>query len=218
MKRTRTGLFVAVLMAVMLIAGVAIAAGTTQETTITDTQPVQWFSDATETGGHSYLTRTLDSDELLLSVDAEELVPGDVYTVWWIVFNNPEGCDTENGCGEDDIFNEDGTMNVDGVREAKIAAGYATANVAKANGTAEFGARLEQGDTTSDHQILFPAGLEGAALLTANPVDAEVHLIFQSHGQARGGPQLLKQLTYDKTGCTPFCEDVQFTVFPALLP
>ncbi|MEN8233664.1 MAG: hypothetical protein ABFR89_01915 [Actinomycetota bacterium] len=212
MKRTRTSLFAAVVTGVMLVAGAAVAAGGTQNT-VTDTQPVKWFSDGTDTGGYSYLTRT--SGELLLSVEAEELIPGDAYTVWWVVFNEPDDC-SEPGCGEDDIFNEDGSLNIEGVMAAKIAVGNATANVAKANGTAEFGARLKMDDTMSDHQILFPAGLDGGALLTAMPSKAEVHLVFQSHGQARGGPELLKQLTYVETGCTPFCEDVQFTIFPAM--
>ncbi|MEN8114263.1 MAG: hypothetical protein ABFS21_07730 [Actinomycetota bacterium] len=212
MKRTRTGVVVMVLMAVMLVAGVAFAAGGT-EMTVTDTQSVQWFADGTDTGGYSYLTRT--SDELLLSAEAQDLIPGNAYTVWWVVFNNPEACSAP-GCSEDDIFGEDGNLNVEGVIAAGIAVGNATANVAKANGTAEFGARLKKGDTMSDHQILFPSGLAGGALLTAMPGDAEIHLIFQDHGQARGGPELLNQLTYVETGCTPFCDDVQFSVFPAL--
>ena len=64
-------------------------------------------------------------------------------------------------------------------------------------------------NTVEDELVLRPG--EGA-LLTASGNDAEVHLIIQSHGQARGGPQLLGQLTYAETGCTLFCADVQFAV------
>ena len=62
-----------------------------------------------------------------------------------------------------------------------------------------------------NHQVLFGEGF-GAYLLTASPHDAEVHLIVQTHGQARGGPKLLEQLAYVERNCTPFCTDIQFTV------
>lgn len=215
--KTRTAIFGVALLALMMIAGVAVAAGHLQPSN-TDTQDVYWFADGSSTGGESNLTRT--DGMVLASVEAEGLTPGDVYTVWWVVFNNPDACSAP-GCGEDDIFaggNPANGLNVAGVEAAGIGVGNATANIAKANGTAEFGARLKRGDTASDHQILFPAGLEfdedgnPGPLLTASGNDAEVHLVIQSHGQARGGPQLLEQLTYVETGCTPFCEDVQFTV------
>jgi hypothetical protein len=209
--KTRTAIFGVALLALMMIAGVAVAAGHLQPSN-TDTQDVYWFADGSGTGGESNLTRT--DGMVLAAVEAQGLTPGDAYTVWWVVFNNPDACSAP-GCGEDDIFadgNPENGLNVEGVKAAGIGVGNATANIAKANGTAEFGARLKRSDTMSDHQILFPAGLEGGALLTASGNDAEVHLVIQSHGQARGGPQLLKQLTYVEMGCTPFCEDVQFTI------
>lgn len=62
------------------------------------------------------------------------------------------------------------------------------------------------------HQILFPAGLDETTLLTISGNDAEVHLVVQSHGKARGGKTLLDQLTFVETGCTSTCEDIQFAV------
>ena len=61
------------------------------------------------------------------------------------------------------------------------------------------------------HQVLFGDGF-GPIVLTASPHDAEVHFIIQTHGQARGGPKLLEQLTYVDINCTPFCSDIQFAV------
>ncbi len=202
--------FGTVLVAIMMIAGVAVAVHL--QPSNTDSQNVRWFADDTDTGGDSFLTRT--PGMLLASVEAAGLEPGDVYTVWWVVFNNPAGC--SDACGEDDIF-VDGDpakgLNVDGVEAAQIGIGNATGNIAKSDGTAEFGARLKINDgDASGHQILFPAGLAGESVLTASGDDAEVHLIIQGHGQARGGKQLLSQLTYVETGCTPLCADIQFTV------
>jgi hypothetical protein len=194
----------------MMTAGVAVAVHL--QPSNTDSQNVLWFADETDTGGDSFLTRT--PGMLLASVEAAGLEPGDVYTVWWVVFNDPAGC--SDACGEDDIF-VDGDpakgLNVLGIQLAQIGIGNATGNIAKSDGTAEFGARLKRNDgDASGHQILFAAGLAGESVLTASGDDAEVHLIIQGHGQARGGKQLLSQLTYVETGCTPLCADIQFTV------
>ena len=211
--RGKAGFAGVVMTVVMMIAGVAFAAGHLQPST-TDTQNVYLFADGSDTGGDSFLTRT--PGMVLATVEAANLTPGDAYTVWWIVFNNPGACtpEVEAGppvCGEDDIFTDTG-LNIPQVIAAGIGVGNATGNIAKADGTAEFGARLKQDDDSGAHQILFPAGLAGDVLLTAGGNDAEIHLVIQNHGKARGGPQQLSQLAYVETGCTPLCSDVQFTV------
>ena len=206
--RKRLAILGSVLLAMMMVASVAVAAGHLQSST-TDVQGTYWFADETSADGKSILTRT---DNMITStVEAENLIAGNAFTVWFVVFNNPDAC--TDPCGEDDIFTDTG-LNVPGVMAAKIGVGNATANIAKADGTAEFGAVLRPGDyAATGHQLLFPAGLEGnALLLDGNGEDAEVHIIIQDHGRARGGPQLLNQLTYVETGCTPYCEDIQFSV------
>lgn len=195
----------------VMIAGVAVA-GHLQSST-TDVQSVKLFEDESSTGGESVLTRT--EGMVLASIEAAGLEPGNAYTVWWVVFNNPGAC-SDGVCGEDDIFvggNPENGPNFAGIAAAQIAVGNATGNVAKSDGTAEFGARLKRNDgSTSGHQILFGAGGTGDSVLTASGNDAEVHIVIQSHGQARGGKQLSNQLSLVETGCTPFCADVQFSV------
>ena len=193
----------------VFLLGSGVAIGVPMAST-TDTQPVLRFSDGGDTGGLSHLTRF--DDRLLLVIEGAEVEPNHVYTIWWIVFNNPAGC--SHPCGEDDIFNADGSLNVDGVIAAEIGIGNATGNVAKANGTIEFGAELTQ-DTNDDHQVLFPAALGTGgqtSVLSEDPDGVEMHGIVQTHGQGRGGPQLLKQLSEVFFGCTPGCADIQFAV------
>ena len=207
--RKRLGVLGAAFVAIMMVASVAVAAGHLQSS-MTDVQDTSWFADATDADGKSILTRT---DTMITStVEGANLVPGNVHTIWFVVFNNPAAC-SDGECGEDDIFTGP-DLNVDGVIAAQIGIGNATGNIAKADGTAEFGGVLRPGDyAATGHQLLFPAGLEGdALLLDGNTKGAEVHIIVQDHGQARGGPQLLNQLTYVETGCTPYCEDIQFSV------
>lgn len=207
MKTKRSSLIIAVALAVMMIGGTAIAAGHLQPST-TNVESTSWFADGSPAGGKSILTRT--DTMVVATVEAANLVPGDAHTLWFVVFNEPANC-SDGVCGEDDIFGPDGNLNEDGIVAAQIGIGNASGNVAKSNGTAEFGAVLRQG-VNDDHQVLFPAGFDGASLLTADPDDAEVHLVVQTHGQARGGSQLATQLTYVEAACTPFCGDIQFSV------
>lgn len=192
-------------LAALLVTGIAWGAAST-----TDTQDVLWFADGTATGGKSHLTRT--ESMIVVTLEAAGLVPGDAYTLWFIVFNNPGGC--SDPCGEDDIFNPDGTLNVEGVQSAQIAIGNATGNIGKSDGTSELGGRMVQGAGTADHghQVVFGAGLASDVMLTAAPDDAEVHLIVQSHGQGRGGEKLREQISRLEANCTPACADIQFTV------
>ena len=173
----------------------------------TSKSDVYWFSDGTDTGGESRITRT--SNMIVVLLEAENLVPGDAHTIWFVVFNNPEAC--TDGMGNPGPC-DDNDFTPDTIAAAQIAVGNATGNVAKTDGTAEFGGRLVQNENLGGHQVLFGAGFSSPYLLTADPDDAEVHLIVQSHGQARGGPSLLEQLAYVDSNCTPKCEDIQFAV------
>ncbi len=170
----------------------------------TDGQPILSFADQSDTGGESFLTR--DGDTVLVTVEAQGLTPGNAVTLWWVVFNNPDGC-SGGVCGDDE-FNP-GNEGLLG--SAQVAVGNASGNVVKSNGTLEFGGVLRR-NTMDDHQVLFGAGFSSPYLLTVDPNDAEIHLVVQVHGQARGGKKLREQLTYFEANCTPTCSDVQFSM------
>lgn len=176
----------------------------------TDTQSMFDFADGSSVPGHSNLTRTENGEDVFVLVEAEGLVPGDAHTLWFVVFNQPQNC--SDTCGEDDIFLESGELNAAGVQAAEIGIGNATGNIAKADGTIELGGHLEREGGDAGHQILFPAGLDGDSLLTVDGNDAEVHVILQSHGNARGGKKLLEQLSMVDANCTPTCADLQAAI------
>ena len=203
-------------LALLLFCG-AVMAGAPSTT---DTQDVYWFADGQSTGGKSHLTRT--GGMIVITLEAAYLVPGDAHTLWFIVFNTPDGCadygSGEAGCGEDDIFDlVNGGLNADGVLAAGISIGNASGNVAKSNGTLEFGGRMPR-SLNNDHQVLFTPYDFGAGdgtnylLYADSEDDAEVHVIVQTHGQARGGERLREQLTYLDANCSPECADIQFSV------
>lgn len=176
----------------------------------TNTESVYWFADGSDAGGLSHLTRT--DGMIVATVEPANLVPGHAHTLWVLVFNRPGNC-SDDVCGEDDIFTPEGDLNVPQVLAIGLAIANGSGNIAKSDGTLEFGARIPRGAdlTQLGHQVLFGDGF-GPTVLTASPHDAEVHFIIQTHGQARGGPKLLEQLVYVDTNCTPFCSDIQFSV------
>jgi hypothetical protein len=95
--------------------------------------------------------------------------------------------------------------------------GNATGNVVKSDGTLEFGATLHQDWNDPSHQVIFNNGFDpDGSLLTVEPDDAEIHVIVQTHGQARGGKKLREQLSNLEANCTPACADVQFAVHLAV--
>lgn len=191
----RTGIIKVLLSVVLLFSCSAVMAQT-------DTTTVRWDSDGTPTDGQSFLTRT--DTMIVLTLEATDLVPGDAHTLWWVIFNNPSECAT-NPCSPNDVPNPN----------VQAAIGNASGNVAKSDGTIEFGGRLVRNgdDAATGHQVLFTFEDSGS-LLTASSGegDAEVHLVIQSHGQGRGGKKLREQLSMVGANCTPSCEDIQFAI------
>lgn len=174
---------------------------------VSDESPIQRFSDHAEVDGKSTLTRT--ENTLQVTVETTGRRPGNAFTVWWVIFNNPAGCSPDESgapnCGANDI-------NPDGFAAAQIGVGYATGGLAKADGTSEFGGKLMQNDTSGAHQVVVPAGREGQ-ILTGSGLEVEVHMVVQSHGRARDRiGALLKQITLFNAKCNPTCKDVLFAV------
>jgi len=155
-----------------------------------------------------------------MTMETTGIEPGHAYTVWWVIFNNPEEC-SDDVCGPDDVFlMEDGdfVLTDDGLRQPNVAGREmtrasslrATGNIGYEDGTTVFRAHLPIGDTTDDMDF-------GPALLDS--MGSEVHLIIRTHGPII--PELLnEQLMTAWGGCPdPYdrspCEDIQIAIFPA---
>ena len=135
--------------------------------------------------GTAQLTRTEDGLQLTLDVDG--LIPGHAYTVWWVVWNNPEFCD--GACDDPDVGNTD----------VKAEIIYATGSVA--GGTqGNFGATLKERDAAGSINSEF-FGLSSYGGL-ADAMKAEVHVVLRSHGPAIPGHEN-EQITTYAGGCNP---------------
>lgn len=192
-----------VVAALIVLGTMAASPGLLAEPGTVSVSPVQRIMDGSVVGGaFSQLVRGPDS--IRMHVSTADLDAGSAYTVWWVIFNNPEHC--LDGCGLDDI------MNADRRAATQVAVGFAAGHVVNQNGTGNFSARLAIGDLSGfgDGVDMTPPPPFGPGLL--NPMGAEVHLVLRTHGG------LIPTLVDDQTssfegGCAiNACVDKQFSV------
>jgi hypothetical protein len=105
-----------------------------------------------------------------ITVGTSGLMPGHTYTIWWVIFNDPSLCfdgpaDGSFACGMGDL------LLMGGAAEGTLA--YASGNVVGRSGKGNFGASLQDGDTSGV--------IDGGDGLT-NPRGAEIHLVVRDHG------------------------------------
>ncbi|MEN8239831.1 MAG: hypothetical protein ABFR53_11610, partial [Actinomycetota bacterium] len=109
-------------------------------------------------------------------MNTDSLTPGDVVTVWYVIFNHPGACadsDAADGprCGEADLFNDDVDVSIM----------WAAGSIVGGQGTANWAGSLNVGELNTPH----PAFDNGQAL--DHPRGAEIHLVAHTHGPARPG-------------------------------
>ncbi len=151
------------------------------------------FGDTTTTipAASSTLTRT--SHAVSVTVSTRGLVPGNVYTIWWIIFAKPVFCAAAT-CGGADL----GNPNVQG------SVVWATGRVADAQGQAIFTAHLVPGN---------PEGFVAFGSVAFNTRVAELHQVVRDHNEIGAeGATLLEQLTTLNAGCIGACVDVQAAI------
>lgn len=130
---------------------------------------VHIFGTDTPIAGAATLTRDDDSIEVRGALSGVEKKA--VYSVWWVIFNNPAGCSGggEGVCAPSDVY--PGNMTAD------VAVLNASGFITGTDGTAYFGGELDEGAP--------PAGLAGPGKgfgQLNDAMGAEVHLVIQSHG------------------------------------
>lgn len=141
-------------------------------------------------GTGSILVRTKEGVGMTLHTFG--LVPGNAYTAWFGIFNNPKECAT-TPCSVADFPNPH-------VRGVIL---NATGQIAGEDGTADFGAFRAVGDTEGQ------AGI-GTTMALEEPLKAEIHLVVRSHGPALNNADLQAQLSRFNGGCPPnICVNVQ---------
>ncbi|MGH8072005.1 MAG: hypothetical protein ACRERE_43595 [Candidatus Entotheonellia bacterium] len=125
---------------------------------------------------------------LSATLETTGLTSGNAYTMWWVIFNNPEFCSL-SPCTAADFANAN-------VQASQV---LAAGHVAGGSGKAGFASYLAVGDTS---EAVFGPGL-------LDPLGAEIHLVLRSHGRTIPG-MVDDQISSLNGGCPPnTCTNVQ---------
>jgi hypothetical protein len=161
----------------------------------TSTAPVFAFQAAGDVGGgvlepgktyppttHGFATLKRGRDWIQVNIQTSGL-PAGAYTVWWVIFDAPQGC--VGGCGADDLFNPDANPSVL----------FAMGGVVPERGTAGFRARYQVGNDLGEPGTQHILG-DGSL----HPATAEVHNIIKYHGPAAADRATLHEQTHTLLG------------------
>lgn len=168
-------------------------AGTTK-----DVQNVFQAGNPANVFGESTLMRKPNG--ISAQVKTTGLTPGNVYTLWFVVFNNPESC--EGGCNGPDLI---GNPAVNGTLA------FGAGAIAAGDGSITLAGYLQEGDTSGypDDFPIQPLPGADTGLAVGNADGAEIHLVVRDHGQPVPG-LVSEQLHTFGGGCdVNVCQDVQ---------
>ena len=168
---------------------------------IKDVQEVFEAGNPSNVLGESALIRSPNG--ISAQVKTTGLAPGHVYTLWFVVFNNPHEC--VDGCNGPDLV---GNAAVNGTLA------FGAGVIAGPDGTATLSGHVKEGDT-SGYPLDFPIQLPGAADGLVDSDTAEIHLVVRSHGEKIPGLVAEQMLTFSG-GCDEnVCADVQVAIHAA---
>lgn len=195
-------LILAASLAVSVVAAVPAGAATRQSAQVEWSAPDR-MGEVVD-GAWARIART--DDALQVKLHTTGLRPGHAYTMWLIVFNEPQSCTSnpgpERACGMPDAFNPlSGASHI-----------WGDGAVVGTSGVATFSSRRAKG---------YPGEFPHEPGLTA-PGGAEVEVVVRDHGPAVTGSDQTTTLT---GGCLPVppghgspgtyvCENQQQAVFP----
>jgi hypothetical protein len=169
------------------LTALALVPSMTAQNAATDKVPTITFQPerSTMSGAIVYRSATMlvrTRDAVTGTIHTSGLIPNNVYTGWFGIFNHPEHCSTRPCNPPVDLANplvQGSLVNMGGV-------------LVGPDGTADFGEVRAVGDTTN--------AFSGPGLL--NPRGAEIHLAVRHHGAALMEPGFTLQLTTFNGGCT----------------
>lgn len=171
----------AVALVTIAVFGTVTAAGSPRTEVSRD--PVVAFQEAGDVGGgvlepgtsypptnRGFATLKRGDDWIRSNIQTSGL-PAGAYTVWWVLFNEPEHCDRP--CDEGDLLNPDTGVSIF----------FATGGTVSSNGIANFRAHYREGDDLGEPDTQHVLG-DGAL----DPSRAEVHMIIKYHGPPSQDP------------------------------
>jgi hypothetical protein len=203
---------------VSLVIAFGVGAQETDEPVVTMSNIGRFVDGSEVEGAYSRLIRY--NNGVTMTLSTSDLIPSDVYSIWWVIFNEPQNC-SDGACDLDDLFLvEDGqivldevgnrALNWEGIEASNISVQHAAGSY-NDEGTINVSASLGLGSV--------PGIVFGPGLLDAQK--AEVHLVVRTHGQFQEGA-FDDQISTFGGGCDPIdtapCDDVQFAMHLPVVP
>ncbi len=192
-RHRAASLTVIVALAAVVTAGTGAAASS--PATEVSRDPVVAFQEAGDVGGgvlepgtsfpptnRGFATLKRGDDWIRSNIHTSGL-PAGTYTVWWVIFNDPEHCD--GPCDENDLLNPD----------AGVSIFFATGGIVGENGIANLRAHYVDGEDRGEPGTQDVLG-DGAL----DPSRAEVHMIIKYHGPPSDDPDTLWEQTHTLLG------------------
>lgn len=168
--------------------------------------------------GFAVLTRK--RDHLSLSISTMDLNPNSAYSVWWVIFNRPQNCLTPDLCNDTDVFESAENLNGEQVPSVQISTPFAAGFVTGSEGVATFTSELDDGTLPDGTFVDFgwsePVGFgldSNAGLTRGNGLNAEVHIVLRSHGDAIAGSVADQSTTFGGLCDVQTCTNVQAAIF-----
>lgn len=127
-------------------------------------------------------TLVTTKDGAFASIQTSELVPGNTYTLWFVVINRPQACETSPCTGKDVLLRSEATQSD---------VGYGDGIIAGRDGRGEFSTFRPLGE--------LPQAWVGTGF--NDPWASEIHLVINDHGPLIGGRESEMTGTY-RGGCT----------------
>ncbi len=154
--------------------------------------------------GSSTLHR--NKNGITVNFKADGLIPG-AYTIWWVIWNQPQECETPGACNEPDFANAD-------VVEVEVM--YAAGHVVGNNGKGNFSAHLNVDDASGSINESFFGLPPAGGLQSGNTFNAEVHVVLRTHGPKVPG-LVNEQIGSYGGGCDVPLLHLPFTVYPDVI-
>lgn len=196
---------------VALFAAVLAGAAPAEAATLHQTSDVYSFESGLTAvaGASASLVRTANG--ISFTLDTSELKPGHGYTVWWVVFNDPQYCTdpllSGMRCGIGDLNAPEFGLNGDPRAQSTIL--RAAGHVVGEQGRAGFAGHLRAGERSDT--VLGPGLLDVTG--------AEVYLDVLDHGPVdhpRNVDNQIHTFITEPGSCNGGCIDDQLAGFPAL--
>lgn len=151
--------------------------------------------------GATILVRDIKADIVTATVTSTALMPNDVYSIWWVVFNKPWKCMTPWQCGSSDLGNP----------ATKSSVFWGGGIIADGDGYGTTQMEMRPGKTRRElfGPLLTDTGLQNLKF-------AEIHVVLRTHGPAGMAGTVAKQLATVGEACpSPDCANRFFSVHRA---